>query len=48
MNNYITRESQTITSFAKGQAYQGKHNMFPIPLSAIDGSGGVISQNSGF
>ena len=48
MNNYITRESQTITSFAKGQTYQGKHNMFPIPLSAIDGSGGVISQNSGF
>jgi len=48
MNNYITRESQTITTFGKGQTYQAKHNMFPIPLSAIDGSGGTIKQNTGF
>ena len=48
INTYITKESEVITTFAKGQTYQAKHNLFPIPLSAIDGSGGVITQNPGF
>ena len=48
MNAYIAKESQVITTFGKGQTYADKHNLFPIPLSAIDGSGGVIVQNPGF
>jgi len=48
INAYIAVESETIVPFGKGQVYQSKHNRFPIPLSAIDGSGGVITQNPGF
>ena len=48
MNRYIAKEGETITPFAKGQSFQSKHTLFPIPLSAIDGSGGVITQNPGF
>ena len=48
MNRYIAKEGETITPFAKGQSFQSKHTLFPIPLSAIDGSGGVINQNPGF
>ena len=48
MAKYIAEESETITPFAKGQTFQSKHTLFPIPLSAIDGSGGVIKQNPGF
>ena len=48
MNRYIAKEGETITPFAKGQSFQSKHILFPIPLSAIDGSGGVINQNPGF
>jgi TonB-dependent starch-binding outer membrane protein SusC len=45
---YIAKESEVITPFAKGQVFESKHNVFPIPLSAIDGSGGVIQQNPGY
>ena len=48
INRYIPKEAEVITPFAKGQVYESKHNLFPIPLSAIDGSGGVIQQNTGF
>jgi len=48
MNKYIAEEGETITPFAKGQSFQSKHTLFPIPLSAIDGSGGIITQNPGF
>lgn len=48
LNKYIMKEAEVITPFAKGQVYQQKHNLFPIPLSAIDGSGGVIQQNPGY
>lgn len=48
MAKYISAESETIIPFAKGQTFQQKHTLFPIPLSAIDGSGGVIKQNPGF
>jgi len=37
-----------ITSFARGQSYQDKHDLFPIPIVAIDESQGVLVQNSGF
>ena len=48
MNKYIAEEGETIIPFAKGQSFQSKHTLFPIPLSAIDGSGGIITQNPGF
>ncbi|MGY8968595.1 MAG: RagB/SusD family nutrient uptake outer membrane protein [Flavobacteriales bacterium] len=48
MAKYISKEGETIIPFAKGQTFQSKHTLFPIPLSAIDGSGGVITQNPGF
>ena len=47
MNTYFEKESAVITSFAKGQAYQDKHDLFPIPIVAIDESQGVLVQNSG-
>ena len=48
INTYISKEAETITTFGKGQVYQAKHNRFPIPLTAIDGSAGVIKQNPGY
>jgi len=48
MAKYISEEGETIIPFGKGQSFQNKHTLFPIPLSAIDGSGGVIKQNPGF
>ena len=48
MNTYFAKESAVITSFARGQAYQDKHDLFPIPIVAIDESQGVLVQNSGF
>ena len=47
INNYIKRESATIIPFGKGHSFESKHNLFPIPLSAIDGSGWVLAQNPG-
>jgi len=48
MNTYFAKESEVVTSFARGQSYQGKHDLFPIPIVAIDQSQGVITQNSGY
>jgi len=49
MNAFATNESRTITSFAgDSRAYEGKHDMLPIPISAIDLSGGILTQNPGF
>ena len=48
MNTYFAKESTVITSFARGQSYQDKHDLFPIPIVAIDESQGVLVQNSGF
>ena len=47
MAAYIANESATISTFAKGQVFQDKHQYYPIPLSAIDLSGGVLVQNPG-
>lgn len=47
INAYIVREGEVIKTFNKGQSYAAKHNLFPIPIEAIDGSGGVIQQNPG-
>ncbi len=49
MNNYFLNEGRVITSFAgKARPYDSKHNLMPIPITAIDQSGGVIAQNPGF
>ena len=49
MNEYISNEGRTITPFGTAaNPYQAKHNLFPIPLNAIDLSGGILTQNPGF
>jgi len=49
MNDYFANESRTITNFAgKVSPYTATHNLFPIPLGAIDLSGNVLTQNPGF
>ena len=49
MNDYFTNEARVITSFAgKPNAYNSNHNMSPIPITAIDLSGGILSQNPGY
>lgn len=49
MNAFIVNESRTITSIAgKFDAYSAKDDLLPIPITAIDLSGGILSQNSGW
>lgn len=49
INDYIVNETRTITNFgAKTNPYEDKHNLLPIPLTAIDLSGGILTQNPGF
>jgi hypothetical protein len=49
MNNYIANEGRTITPFGtSANPYEAKYNLFPIPLNAIDLSGGVLQQNPGY
>lgn len=49
MNAYFINESRVITSFSgKARAYQSKFDVLPIPLNAIDLSGGILQQNPGF
>jgi len=49
MNAYFVNEARVITSFSgKAKPYQAKFDVLPIPLSAIDLSGGILQQNPGF
>jgi hypothetical protein len=49
MNTYFTNEARVITSFAgKARPYDPKFDLMPIPLTAIDLSGGTLQQNPGF
>jgi len=49
MNTYFGNEARTITNFGeKVGEYEDKHNLYPIPLNAIDLSGGSLSQNPGY
>lgn len=49
MNDYFSFEASIIPNFGqKVNAYQSKHNLFPIPQQAIDLSGGSLSQNTGY
>ncbi|MEA1787450.1 RagB/SusD family nutrient uptake outer membrane protein [Arenibacter sp. GZD96] len=49
INTYIANEARTIPNItAKFLQYQSRHDRIPIPLNAIDLSGGVLQQNPGF
>ncbi len=49
MNEYFDNEARVITSFADDpNAYESRHDLLPIPISAIDASQGVLTQNPGF
>ncbi|MDC6352729.1 RagB/SusD family nutrient uptake outer membrane protein [Zeaxanthinibacter sp. PT1] len=49
INEYIANEARTIGNFGqKANPYQPKMDLLPIPINAIDLSGGVLSQNPGF
>ncbi len=49
MNEYFTNEARTISNFGtKVNPYEAKHDLLPIPLNAIDLSGGVLTQNPGY
>lgn len=51
INTYIQNEAQDINQAdyaSKFQTYTEKHDLFPIPVNAIDQSGGVLTQNPGY
>lgn len=49
MNTYFVNEARVITSFAGDpKPYESKHDVLPIPITAIDLSGGALNQNPGF
>jgi hypothetical protein len=49
MTEYVANESRTIPNFGtKAKTVEAKHNLLPIPLTAIDLSGGILQQNDGF
>ena len=49
MNTYIQNEGRTITPFGTAaNPYTATYDLFPIPLGAIDLSGGVLKQNPGY
>ncbi len=49
INTFVANEARTIPNIAsKFLPYQSKHNFIPIPLNAIDLSGGILQQNPGF
>jgi hypothetical protein len=49
INEYIANENRTIPTFAsKVNAYTVKNDILPIPITAIDLSGGILKQNDGY
>ncbi len=49
MNAYFANEARVITSFAGDpKPYEAKHDLMLIPVTAIDLSGGTLTQNPGF
>ncbi len=49
INNYVTNEARVITNFGtKAGTYAPNMDLMPIPINAIDLSGGVLEQNPGF
>lgn len=49
INAYVTNEARTIPNFGqKAGTYMSNMDLLPIPINAIDLSGGVLQQNPGF
>ncbi|WP_437372028.1 RagB/SusD family nutrient uptake outer membrane protein [Maribacter litoralis] len=51
INTYIDNEGDDIDQAdydSKFGTYTEKHNLFPIPINAIDQSGGILTQNPGW
>ena len=49
MTDYFANEARIITNFGeKVSPYEPKHDLFPIPIGAIDLSGGALVQNPGY
>ena len=49
MNEYFNNEARTISNIAqKRSTVTDKHTLLPIPLQAIDLSGGILTQNPGY
>lgn len=49
INEYIVNETRTIPNFGgKTNPFEERHNLLPIPLTAIDLSGGILTQNPGY
>jgi len=49
LNTYITNESRTISTLAsKARTYESFMDLLPIPITAIDLSGQVLNQNTGY
>ncbi|MCP4975314.1 MAG: RagB/SusD family nutrient uptake outer membrane protein, partial [Maribacter sp.] len=49
MNAYFQNEARIITNFGqKVGTWSPTYDLFPIPLSAIDLSGGILTQNPGY
>lgn len=49
INTYVTNEARTIANFGtKAGTYMPNMDVMPIPINAIDLSGGILQQNPGF
>ncbi len=49
INTYVQNEARTITNFGqKAGTYMPNMDLMPIPINAIDLSGGALTQNPGF
>lgn len=49
LNTYVQNEARTIPNFGqKARPYQSHFDLLPIPLTAIDLSGGILTQNPGY
>ena len=49
ISEYVTNETRTIDNFGpKMNAYQPQFDLMPIPLTSIDLSGGILTQNPGY
>lgn len=50
INSYIQREAEDIflSDYSRFGTYTEKHDLFPIPINAIDQSGGILTQNPGY
>jgi hypothetical protein len=49
ISEYVTNETRTIDNFGpKMNPYQPQFDLMPIPLTSIDLSGGILTQNPGY